>query len=34
MDLVTYDRWSYMTILGVLEMMATALPEGIQIDRL
>ncbi len=33
-DLVIYDRWSYMAMLGVPELMVTALPEGILIDRL
>jgi hypothetical protein len=31
---VIYDQWSYMTMLGALEVMFTALREGIQIDRL
>ncbi|CAB1061173.1 hypothetical protein D1BOALGB6SA_5946 [Olavius sp. associated proteobacterium Delta 1] len=33
-DMVIFDHWSYMTMLGVPEIMSTALPEGIQIDRL
>jgi len=33
-DVVIYDPWPYMTMLGVLEMMFTAMREGIQIDRL
>ncbi|MDH3884481.1 MAG: hypothetical protein OET63_09710 [Desulfobacterales bacterium] len=33
-NMVTYDQWSYMTLLGSLEVMFTALREGIQIDRL
>jgi len=32
--MVIYDQWSYMTRLGTLEVMFTALREGIQIDRL
>ncbi len=33
-NMVTYDQWSYMTMLGALEVMFTALRKGIQIDRL
>ena len=29
-NMVTYDQWSYMTLLGTLEVMFTALREGIQ----
>ena len=33
-NMVIYDQWSYMTMFGALEVMFTALREGIQIDRL
>lgn len=33
-NMVIYGQWSYMTMLGTLEVMFTALREGIQIKRL
>jgi len=33
-NVVIYDPWPYMTMVGVLEMMLTALGKGIQIGRL
>ncbi|MEE4263331.1 MAG: hypothetical protein V2I56_11615 [Desulfobacteraceae bacterium] len=33
-NVVIYDPWPYITMVGVLEMMFTALGEGIQIGRL
>jgi len=33
-SMVIYDQWSYMTMLGILDMIFIALREGIQIDRL
>jgi hypothetical protein len=33
-NMVIFDQWPYMTMLGALEVMFTALGEGIQIDRL
>ena len=33
-NVVIYDPWSYMTMVGFLEMMFTALGEGVQIGRL
>jgi len=33
-NMVIYDQWSYMTIIGSLELVFTALREEIQIDRL
>ena len=33
-NMVIYDQWSYMTMLGILEVVFTALRGGIQIDRL
>lgn len=33
-NMVIYDRWSYMTMVGTLEFVFAALREGIQIDRL
>jgi len=32
--MVIYDQWSYMTMLGTLNVMFKSLCEGIQIDRL
>jgi hypothetical protein len=32
--LIIYDQWSYVTMLVTLDMVCTALREGIQIDRL
>ena len=32
--MVTYDQWSYMTLLVTLQVMFTTLDGGIQIDRL
>ncbi len=32
--MVIYDHWSYMTMLGILEVVFMILREGIQIDRL
>ena len=32
--MVIYGQWSYMTMHGILELMFTALREGIRIDRL
>ena len=32
--MVIYDLWSYMTMLGIIEVVFIALDEGIQIDRL
>ena len=32
--MVIYDQWSYVTMFGTLEVVFTALGEGIQIDRL
>ena len=33
-DVVIYDPWPYMTMVGVREMIFSALGEGIQIGRL
>ena len=33
-NMVIYDQWPYMTMLGILEVMFTALREGIRKDRL
>ncbi|MGD8264874.1 MAG: hypothetical protein PVJ22_21105 [Desulfobacterales bacterium] len=33
-NMVIYDQWSHMTMLGALEVMFTALREEIQIDKL
>jgi len=33
-NMVIYDQWPYMTMPGILEVVFTALREGIQIDRL
>ena len=33
-NMVIYDQWSYMTMLGALEVVFTALRKGIQIGRL
>ena len=33
-NMVIYDQWPYMTMPGTLEVMFTALREGIRIDRL
>ena len=32
--MVIYDQWSYITMLGVFEVVFIALCEGIQIDNL
>ena len=32
-NMVIYDQWSYMTMLGILEVMFTALREGMRIAR-
>jgi hypothetical protein len=32
-NMVIYGQWSYMTMLGVLEVMFTALREGMRIAR-
>ena len=32
-NLAIYDQWSYMTMLGVLDVVFITLGEGIQIDR-
>ena len=33
-NMVIYDQWSYMTMIGILEVVFIALREGIRIDRL
>ena len=33
-NMVIYDQWSHMTMLGALEVMFTALLEEIQIDKM
>ena len=33
-NMVTYDHWSYVTIIGILELAFKTLGERIQIDRL
>jgi hypothetical protein len=33
-NMVIYDQWPYMTMLGILEGVFIALREAIQIDRL
>ena len=33
-NMVTYDQWSYMTLLVTLQIVFTTLDGGIQIDRL
>jgi hypothetical protein len=33
-NMVIYDQWPYMTMLGILEVVFIDLREGIQIDRL
>ena len=33
-NVVTYDQWSYMTLLVTLQVVFTTLDGGIQIDRL
>jgi len=33
-NMVIYDQWPYMTMLGILEAVFMVLCEGIQIDRL
>jgi len=32
--MVIYDQWSYMTMLGILEVVFIPVSVGIQIDRL
>ena len=33
-SMVIFDQWSYMTMLGTLDLVFIAIREGIQIDRL
>ena len=33
-NMVIYDQWSYMTMVGILEVVFIAFRQGIQIDRL
>jgi hypothetical protein len=33
-DMVIYDQWSYMTMVGVFEAVFNAFPQRIQIDRM
>jgi hypothetical protein len=33
-DMVIFDQWSYMTMIGILEAVFKALHQRIQIDRM
>jgi len=32
-NMIIYDQWSYVTMLGTLEVLCSAVREGIEIDR-